>query len=44
MSVASRTRWKGWLSALPSLSVIDRRATYVSTPMMGLMPALVAAW
>ena len=32
------SRWKGWASALPSLSVIDRRATYVSTPMIGLMP------
>ena len=23
---------------------IDRRATYVSTPMIGLIPAFVAAW
>jgi len=29
---------------LPSLSRIDRRATYVSTPMIGLMPFARAAW
>ena len=38
------SRWKGWASALPSLSRIDRRATYVSTPMIGLMPFVFAAW
>jgi hypothetical protein len=35
---------KGLAVRLASLSVIDRRATYVSTPMIGLMPLFRAAW